>query len=126
MKVSIQVGKSSGDTEQWMTRLMKLNPSSTLNSIGSQITSSLRSSTPTETGALASGWAYNVKKVAGAYELGIYNTAYPEIEGNLALMMDRGHGTRNGGYVRGRNYIRPAIKGGLSRFDSTNFLKGGS
>ena len=126
MKVSVQVGKSSGDTEQWMTRLMKINPANTMNSIGSQVVSSLKVATPSETGKLAAGWKFDVTKTPSSITLGIYNVSYPEIDGNLALMMDRGHGTRNGGYVRGRNYIRPAIKSGLNRFSSIDFLKGGN
>jgi len=125
MKISIQVGKSSGDTEQWLSRLMKTNPSSTMSSVGSEIVSNLKSATPTATGKLSAGWAHKLERTSTGWTLGVYNTAYPEIEGNLALMMDRGHGTKNGGYVVGHNYIRPAIKSGLNRFSKTDFLKGG-
>ena len=125
MKMSIQVGKSSGDTEQWMQRLIKSNPSVSLNSVGDEILSNLKSSTPSETGTLAGGWRKLLERTTTGYVLGIYNVAYPEIEGNLALMMDRGHGTKNGGYVRGHNYIRPAIKSGLNRFNRMDFLHGG-
>ena len=109
-----------------MQRLIKSNPSVSLNSVGDEILSNLKSSTPSETGTLAGGWRKMLEKTSTGYILGIYNVAYPEIEGNLALMMDRRHGTKNGGYVRGHNYIRPAIKSGLNRFNRTDFLHGGN
>jgi hypothetical protein len=29
---------------------------------------------------------------------------------NIAIILQYGHGTRNGGYVQGRDYINPALR----------------
>lgn len=121
--ISISVGKSGDDLKQWMRVEITKNPTSQLKRIGEQAVSSLKSSTPRESGTLSEGWDYSVDKLPSGYVLGIYNVAYPEIQGNLALMMDRGHGTRNGGYVHGRNYIRPAIKSSLKLFSVKQLYK---
>ena len=44
--------------------------------------------TPKDTGLTASSWGYT----------------------NIALLLQYGHATRNHGYVRGRDYINPAMK----------------
>lgn len=121
--VSIQVGKSGSDSRQWLRAQLNQDSAPKLNALGSQMVSSLKSATPSQTGTLASGWDYTVKKTDAGKELGVFNTAYPEIDGNLALLVDRGHGTKNGGYVKGKNYIRPAIKSAISSFNVESFTK---
>lgn len=114
--ISIQVGKSGNDSRQWLRAQIPKNTKSKLDALGTEMTTSLKAATPTRSGKLAAGWTHETKSTAKGKELVIYNTAYPEVEGNLALLVDRGHGTKNGGYVVGKNYIRPAIKSGISKF----------
>lgn len=68
----------------------------------------LSSATPRRTGLTASSWDYSIKKKNGQYELSWYNT---NIQNGLpiAIILNYGHGTPNGSYVVGRNYIEPAI-----------------
>lgn len=68
----------------------------------------LSSATPRRTGLTASSWDYSIKKKNGQYELSWYNT---NIQNGLpiAIILNYGHGTSNGSYVVGRNYIEPAI-----------------
>lgn len=68
----------------------------------------LSSATPRRTGLTASSWDYTIKKKNGQYELSWYNT---NIQNGLpiAIILNYGHGTSNGSYVVGKNYIEPAI-----------------
>lgn len=68
----------------------------------------LSSATPRRTGLTASSWDYTIKNKNGQYELSWYNT---NIQNGLpiAIILNYGHGTSNGSYVVGKNYIEPAI-----------------
>lgn len=69
----------------------------------------LSSATPRRTGLTASSWDYKIVKKKGTYELSWFNT---NIKNGIpiAIILNYGHGTSNGTYVVGRNYIQPAIK----------------
>jgi hypothetical protein len=68
----------------------------------------LASNTPTRSGTTAASWNYEIKETSSGF--GIYWTNSNINEGvNIAVILQYGHGTRNGGYVQGRDYINPAI-----------------
>lgn len=68
----------------------------------------LEQNTPFLTGKTASSWYYKIKRVKGGYTINWYNSNVNNGE-NIAILLEYGHGTRNGGYVAGRNYIRPTL-----------------
>lgn len=71
--------------------------------------SALASATPVETGATANSWYYEIKKEAGSTTISFCNS---NIQNGvpIAIILQYGHGTRNGGWVQGRDYINPAIQ----------------
>lgn len=69
----------------------------------------LAKATPVDTGRTAESWKYQITRSHGSATISWYNTN--ENEGvNIAVILQYGHGTRNGGFVRGRDYINPAIQ----------------
>lgn len=83
-------------------------PLDILEKYGRKGVEALSSATPRRTGLTASSWNYAIKNKNGQYELLWYNT---NIQNGLsiAIILNYGHGTSNGSYVVGRNYIEPAI-----------------
>lgn len=83
-------------------------PLDILEKYGRKGVEALSSATPRRTGLTASSWDYTIKNKNGKYELSWYNT---NIQNGLpiAIILNYGHGTSNGSYVGGRNYIEPAI-----------------
>lgn len=68
----------------------------------------LSSATPVKTGKTAASWRYDIKRNGGSYEITWSNTNV--VDGvNVALILQTGHGTGTGGYVRGINYVNPAL-----------------
>ena len=65
--------------------------------------------TPVDTGLTAASWTYEIEISNESYVITWYNTNVNK-HVNIALILQYGHGTRNGGYVRGRDYINPAIQ----------------
>ena len=69
----------------------------------------LASSTPVRTGLTASSWYYEIENKNGIVRISFCNS---NIQNGvpIAIILQYGHGTRNGGWVEGRDYINPAIQ----------------
>lgn len=69
----------------------------------------LSSATPKDTGKTANSWSYEITKEEGKYTIYWKNTNIHDGV-PIAIILQYGHGTRNGGYVKGRDYINPALR----------------
>lgn len=71
----------------------------------------LASATPEETGATAHSWYYEIVDRPGYFSIHWLNSHIGE-PGNIpiAVLLQYGHATGNGGYIQGRDYINPAIQ----------------
>ena len=69
----------------------------------------LREATPKRTGATADAWSYEVESTPNGYTL-VFNNSNSPRGVNVAILLQYGHGTRNGGYVKGLDYINPAAQ----------------
>lgn len=71
----------------------------------------LAAATPTETGVSAASWAYDIKVSAGGCSIWWTNSHVDAAGEPIVVMLQYGHGTGTGGYVQGRDFINPAIRG---------------
>lgn len=80
-----------------------------LDKYGREGVAALASATPVDTGLTASSWRYEIQHGNDSVSITFYND---NIQNGvpIAIILQYGHGTRNGGYVQGRDYINPAIK----------------
>lgn len=80
-----------------------------LNKYGREGVAALASATPVDTGLTASSWYYEIVIKDGSATITFNNT---NIQNGvpIAIILQYGHGTRNGGWVQGRDYINPAIQ----------------
>jgi len=69
----------------------------------------LASATPVDSGQTANSWFYEITNNNGSARIAFYNS---NIQNGvpIAVILQYGHGTRNGGWVQGRDYINPAIR----------------
>lgn len=97
------------NTERFLSKAKKLNLQSVLSKYGGQGVAALSAATPMNTGKTASSWDYKVEIQSGRYTLSWFNTN--ENDGMvIAILIQYGHGTGNGGYVQGYDYINPAMR----------------
>lgn len=69
----------------------------------------LSSATPIESGQTASSWDYEI--IQNKDSLSVVWKNYHINKGvNIAIILQYGHSTRHGGYVKGRDYINPALR----------------
>jgi hypothetical protein len=80
-----------------------------LDRYGREGVAALASATPVDTGLTASSWKYEIIRTRGSVSINFLNT---NIQNGvpIALILQYGHGTRNGGWVEGRDYINPAVQ----------------
>ena len=80
-----------------------------LDKYGREGVAALASATPVESGLTASSWYYEVKSQNGSATISFYNSNVNKGV-PIAIILQYGHGTRNGGWIEGRDYINPAIQ----------------
>ena len=69
----------------------------------------LSAATPVNTGKIARSWTYEIKKTKNGCQIIWHNTNV--VAGlPIAVLLQYGHGTRNGGWVEGVDYINPTLK----------------
>ena len=80
-----------------------------LDKYGREGVEALSSATPVDSGLTASSWYYKVEHTNGSAKINFYNS---NIQNGvpIAIILQYGHGTGNGGWVQGRDYINPAIQ----------------
>lgn len=90
-------------------KLRKTNYLDILNKYGNRGVQALSSATPVDTGLTASSWYYKIEQKNNSVSIVFCNSnvnkGIP-----IAIILQTGHGTRNGGWVEGRDYINPAIR----------------
>ena len=80
-----------------------------LDKYGRRGVEALSSATPIDTGLTASSWYYEITNTNGNITISFFNS---NIQNGvpIAIILQYGHGTNNGGWVQGRDYINPAIR----------------
>lgn len=77
--------------------------------IGREGVAALSSATPQDTGKTASSWYYEIERTNDSVSI-TFNNSNINRGIPIAIIIQMGHATRNGGWVEGRDYINPAIK----------------
>lgn len=96
-------------TISFLESATKLTFDDILNKYGAEGVRALSDATPVDTGKTAASWSYEIEKTRGGASI-IWTNTNVVNHVNIALILQYGHGTRNGGYVIGRDYINPAIQ----------------
>lgn len=80
-----------------------------LDKYGARGVEALSAATPVRTGRTAKSWSYTIEKRFDSCTISFRNS---NIQNGvpIAIILQYGHGTKNGGYVEGIDYINPALK----------------
>lgn len=104
--------KSNGDFSKTISFMNKAKKTVNLRGIekyAQEGVNALKAATPHDTGKTASSWSYEIKRTNNSITINFNNSNI--VNGvPIAIILQYGHGTRNGGYVKGRDYINPAIQ----------------
>lgn len=96
-------------TRKFLKEAGKRDLDNILNKYGKMGVENLSAYTPRDTGLTASSWTYTIEKTKNKVSITWRNTNV--VDGvPVAIILQYGHATRNGGYVEGVDYINPALK----------------
>lgn len=105
--------KHRGDFSKTERRLNKMkygNSRSMFEHYGQKGVAALSAATPVDSGLTASSWYYVIVKKKNSITIEFRNSNIQNGWAPIAILLQYGHATRNGGYVQGRDYINPAIQ----------------
>lgn len=106
--------KCKGDflkADNWLKKLLKRDYRSLMEKYAQEGVEALRTNTPVDTGLTASSWSYEIIQDDNKKEITIFwNNSNINKYVNIALILQYGHATRNGGWVEGIDYINPALQ----------------
>lgn len=110
--MSIQFS-TSGDfskTYKFLDKIKNYNPESVLKRYAEEGVRALNNATPTDSGITANSWGYEIEITKGKQATINWTNSNRNKGVSIAILLQYGHGTRNGGYVVGRDFINPAMK----------------
>ena len=96
-------------TDSYLERLKEVFHSGLLDKYGKMGVDALRDATPKDTGKTAASWTYSISRVNDTVTITWHNTNFNDGV-PVAVVLQYGHATRNGGFVKGIDYINPAMK----------------
>ncbi len=95
-------------TRSFLKSLQRRDYLKNLARYGQEGVDALAAATPKDTGETAAGWEYRIEEDRNGVRI-VWGNRHVEKGVNIAVILQYGHGTRNGGYVRGIDYINPAL-----------------
>lgn len=106
--------KTSGDFSKTNlfieNALHVISKTSKFDKYGKMGVEALRENTPKDTGLTANSWRYDIKTSITNKNIQIIWSNDNIVDGkNVAILLQYGHATKNGTYVRGTDYINPAM-----------------
>ena len=96
-------------TTKFLEKARKPIRLSDLDKYGREGVAALASATPVDSGLTARSWYYEITNQNGKATITFLNSNVNQGV-PIAVILQYGHGTRNGGWVQGRDYINPAIQ----------------
>lgn len=111
--ISVRQKGNFNKTEKFLKKSFGRKWREILEKYGQLGVEALSAATPIDTGLTASSWEYEIIQNKSGLSIVwknqnvIDNKRY---EVNVALLLQYGHATRNGGWIEGIDYINPALK----------------
>ena len=96
-------------TTKFFNNLLNRKYLNKLDVYGQMGVEALQAATPSDSGETARSWTYEIKQDKNRATITWTNSNIVN-HVNIAIILQYGHATRNGGWVEGRDYINPALQ----------------
>lgn len=97
------------DTKVYLEHAAECSNPKKLNEYAMKGLAALIAATPVDSGKTAASWSYEIQRQPGSVSI-VYRNSNINKNVPIAIILQYGHGTRNGGWVQGRDYINPALQ----------------
>lgn len=109
MRVSLTGSGKFDRTEAWLKKIQKLDIGAIAAAGAQRGVRALAQATPRDSSLAAASWASEVTRTASSTTI-TWTNSNVENGFPVVIMLQYGHGTGTGGYVRGVDFINPAIR----------------
>lgn len=97
-------------TDSFFEKCLEVFKMGELDKYGVEGVKALAAATPRDSGLTADSWSYEIVRTKNSTSIVFSNSNVTDRGVPIALILQTGHGTGNGGYVQGIDYINPALK----------------
>ena len=104
--------KAHGDfkkLDSFLERALNVVNLGALDKYGREGVKALRDATPVDSGKTADSWDYKIVRDEGRIRI-VWTNSNVNDGCMIAILIQYGHGTAEGSYVEGRDYINPAMR----------------
>lgn len=109
MGIVVKVKGDFKETKKFLNKMTTRDYIKNLQRLGERGVAALAAATPVNTGVTSQSWRFELIEEKGHVKLCWVNDNM--VDGiPLVILLQCGHGTKNGGYVVGRDFINPAIR----------------
>ena len=108
--ISVKAQGSFKNTDKFLQRMQRREQFRGLARHGARGVAALREATPKDSAETANSWTYEIVDRPGYFAIHWLNSHVDARGVPIAVLLQYGHGTRNGGFVEGEDYINPAIR----------------
>lgn len=107
--ISLKHKGSFKHSDNFFNRILKRDPYSRLAEYAQKGVNALSAATPIDSGNTANSWSYVINRSSNAISIEWKNSS--QNEGiPIAILIQYGHATKDGGFVKGIDFINPALK----------------
>lgn len=110
MKVNITSSGNFSNLERWATKMSTEDFTSVLKSAAQLGKSEFIKNTPVESGKSANAWDYKIEKTSTGASLEYSNSNVTKNGVPVVILINYGHGTGTGGYIRPIPFIQNVVK----------------
>lgn len=96
--------------DNFLERCLDAMDFSILDKYGAQGVAALSAATPVDSGKTANSWSYYTTRSKDTVSIVFTNSNLTDNGTPVAILLQYGHATRNGGFVQGIDYINPALR----------------
>lgn len=96
-------------TKRYLNKLQRAFDKGLFDQYGREGVAALSAATPVDTGLTSRSWSYEIIKKPTSVDI-VFKNSNVQKGVPIAIILQYGHATRNGGWVEGRDYIDPAIQ----------------
>lgn len=109
MSFSAESSGSFDNLEKFLKQVTQSNTFAFLDALGKRGVAALAAATPVDKGETAAAWGYEIVKDRGSHSI-IWTNSHVVNGTPVAVLIQHDHGTRNGGFSKGVDYINPALE----------------
>jgi hypothetical protein len=107
MPIKTKINQNGNKTEKYLQKALTIMDLEKLKNIADESLKKFIRSSPTE--EIANSWSYEIVSKGNKVSL-FFNNSCVKDGVNIAIIIDIGHGTKNGYWVSGQNYLSKPIK----------------